>query len=233
MTKTNATSPVPAKLPKRSRGRPPKISSDEIIAKTMELLLQHSPDEISMAAVAEQLNIPVMSLYNYFPNVSALLNAVADHTFQLFRFPKVSKRDPWQKVLLAWLRAVARHCDRYPVAFKIFSIEGHTSPAWRKIMLPVMTLVRDMQLDDATATLTISWLTSQAIGLIYIEEFAHPSRQLMRVSDLELGDGDERYPKMLERNLPRLRREQVLEFGFRAIILALEQQLAERATDPA
>lgn len=228
----NTTSPpVPAKLPKRARGRPPKISTDAVIEKTMELLLHHSPDEISMAAVADSLRIPVMSLYNYFPNNTALMNAVAEHTFKLFRFPRVSKQSPWQKRLLAWLRAVARHCDRYPVAFKTFSIEGQISTSWNKIMVPVLTMLREMELDDATAALAISWLTSQAIGLIYIEEFAHPARQVKRESDLDLNEEDKQYQHRIERALPKVKREQVLELGFQAIILTLEQMLAS-ATRP-
>ena len=219
----------PTPQARRRRGRPPKLNTVEILQHTMALLETRGADEISMADVAARLEAPVMSLYYHFPNTSVLLQAVADHSFEQFRAPRVRPGQPWQVQLLAWLRAVAQHCERYPVALRIFSIEGQTSPAWRQVLLPAQRLVQSLGLDDATTALTLSWLTSQIFGLIYIEEFAHPARQLFRAGTEAAGPEDAACEALLAEQLPKLRKREVLELGCQAIVDGLERHLARHS----
>lgn len=217
------STPKPVPSPRR-RGRPPKINRDEVIEATMGLLEETGPDEISMADVAARLGIPVMSLYNHFPNTSELLQAVADHTFGLFHLPDMCGERPWQEELLAWLRELARHCERHPVALRIVSIEGRTTPAWQRIMNPLLRVLRSLEVAEAQSALLLAWITSQAMGLIYIEEFAEPARRLGPRPLDTVGD-DHDWLAALNRQLPRVRREDVLELGFQSLVAGLEQYL--------
>jgi len=218
----SAHKPVPP--PRRSRGRPPKITRERVIEATMSLLEDNAPEEISMAEVAGRLNIPVMSLYNHFPNTSVLLQAVADHSFSQFRMPRTAAGAPWQTVLQDWLLELARHCDRHPVALRIMSIEGRATPAWRRILAPLLEVLQGTGADEQHAALLLAWITSQALGLIYIEEFADPARRLASLNAEALGDAAP-YLAALNQRLPEVQRQQVLELGFQAMVDGLERHL--------
>lgn len=225
---------APAKKPagkspgatKRPRGRPPQRSVQLIIDQTMDLLATRAPEDISMALVAESLGIPTMSLYNYFPNHSALLNAVGDYAFSLFRFPKSNLQKPWREVLLAWLWAVDRHFERHPVAVKMMAVEGHISTAWTKAQEPLLHVMAGLGLKGRELTFALCWFTSQAIGLMLVEASAHSSRQL--AGHPETSDESklaEQVLRELARHKRAIRRKDVLEFGFRGIIDTLEKLL--------
>lgn len=214
----------PVLPPRRSRGRPPKITPERVIEATMSLLEDKAPEEISMAEVAARLGIPVMSLYNHYPNTSVLLQAVADHSFSQFRMPRTAADAPWQTVLRDWLRELARHCDRHPVALRIMSIEGRATPAWRRILSPLLAVLQGTGVDDQHASLLLAWITSQALGLIYIEEFADPARRLAPLTTAALGEGVP-YLAALNQCLPEVQRQDVLELGFQAMVDGLERHL--------
>ena len=208
---------------KRSRGRPPQRSVQLIIEQTMELLTTRAPEDISMVLVAESLGIPTMSLYNYFPNHSALLNAVGEYAFSLFRFPKSQLQKNWREALLAWLWAVDRHFERHPVAFKMILVEGHISPAWNKVQEPLLHVMSGLGLRGRELTFALCWFTSQAIGLMLVEPSAHSSRQRTGHPDTSDDSEAEQVLRELARHKPAIRRKDVLEFGFRGIIDALEK----------
>lgn len=212
--------PVPTP---RRRGRPAKISREKVIEAVLLLLEDAAPDEVSMADVAARLNVPVMSLYNHYPNISELLQSVADHTFGLFRMPAQRAGAPWQDELLAWLRALARHCQRYPVALRMISIEGRATPAYQRIVTPLLHVLESLQLDEQRAALLLAWVTSQAMGLIYIEDFAEPARRLAPPG-LSADQADAGWLAGVGAALPDIRREAVLELGFRSIIAVLEEE---------
>lgn len=232
MSKTKSASPANpavagaannAERPKRPRGRPPRLSEQVIIDKTMELLTTHSADDISMAMVAESLGIPTMSLYNYFANHAALLNAVSDYAFSLFKFPDSQLQKPWQEALLAWLWALQHHLDQHPVAIKIVSVEGQASQAWTKVMNPVLQVLKRLGLKGSALTFAIAWFTSETIGLMMIESSAHPSRQVFaqREPFPDLDEEDQENHLLLKKHIGKIRRDDVLDFGFQSAIRAL------------
>jgi AcrR family transcriptional regulator len=216
---------------KRPRGRPPRLSEQAIIEKTMELLTTHSADDISMAMVAESLSIPTMSLYNYFANHAALLNAVSDYAFSLFKFPKSQLEKPWQEALLAWLWALQDHLDQHPVAIKIVSVEGQASLAWTKVMTPVMIVLKKLGFKGSGLAFAIAWFTSETIGLMLIENSAHPSRQVYSsravVPDLDIDEQADH--QQLKKHLGKIKRDDVLDFGFQSAILSLERLIPASA----
>jgi AcrR family transcriptional regulator len=207
----------------RPRGRPPRITPDAIIAQTMELLTTRSADEISIALVASSLGAPPTSIYNYFPNGAALLNAVGDHAFSLFRFAPTRQRKDWQDVLLAWLWALQRHCERHPIAFKIMSIEGHSSKAWTRARAPVLQILHELGFEKQRLAFAMCWFTNQAIGLMYAESVSQSARR----NEPEYEGLDELQPEQQEqfrtvrKYMAKVKQEEVLEFGFTSIVHSL------------
>jgi AcrR family transcriptional regulator len=215
---------------KRPRGRPPRLTPAAIVEAAMALLAAHPPEEISLALVARSLAAPTMSLYHYFPNQTVLLEAVADHAFSLFRFPEAQLRKPWPQALLAWLWAVQRHCVRHPVSFKIMSVEGQASPAWMKVQRPLLKIFQRAGLSGRPLTFAMSCFHSQAMGLIVAESWAAPARAIHRPrGPLEgLDAAEQQAQRDLDAHLAKIRRDEVLAFGFRAIVHSLEALVPRR-----
>lgn len=227
-SKTAPDAAAPA-APKRPRGRPPQLSQQKIVDKAMELLANRAPEDLSLSLVAEALAQPTMSLYYHFPNLKTLLEAVADHAFSLFKAPPVRAHDPWQTTLLNWLWALQRLCDRYPVTLKIISVEGRPSPAWMRVRAPLLRLLQAQGLDGKALAFASNWFINQAVGLIVLEHAAHLSRQTFAEDRLEhLDEADRAIYQVLQQHLPKIRRDEVLEFGFRAMIGTLEGLVAQQ-----
>lgn len=224
--KTGQAKPAAAGA-RRPRGRPPRITPEAIIGKAMELLATRSADEIGIALVASSLDAPPTSIYNYFPNSAALLNAVGDHAFSLFRFPATHLRKSWQEALLAWLWALQRHCARHPIAFKIMSIEGHSSKAWTRARAPVLEILRGMGFAEQRLAFAMCWFTNQAIGLMYAESVSHSARRGQPEYEGldELPETQREQFHSVARHMARVRHEDVLEFGFTSIVRSLKQLL--------
>lgn len=217
---------------KRPRGRPPRITPEAIIGRTMELLATRSAEEIGIALVAASLAAPPTSIYNYFPNSAALLNAVGDHAFSLFRFPSTQLRKPWPEALLAWLWALQRHCERHPIAFKIMSIEGHSSKAWTRARAPLLQILQQLGFENQRLAFAMCWFTNQAIGLIYAESVSQAARrsepEYEGLDDLPAPQRESF--RTVRRYMAKVKRDDVLEFGFASIVRALGQ-LAEEGAD--
>lgn len=220
--------PAPAAA-KRPRGRPPRITPEAIIARTMELLATRSAEEIGIALVASSLAAPPTSIYNYFPNSAALLNAVGDHAFSLFKFAPAHLRKPWQDALLAWLWALQKHCARHPIAFKIMSIEGHSSKAWTRARAPVLQILQQLGFEKQRLAFAMCWFTNQAIGLIYAESVSQSARR--GEPDYEgldeLPSSQREQFETMRKYMARVRQDDVLEFGFASIVQALERLVGQ------
>jgi AcrR family transcriptional regulator len=221
--KSSPEQPAP---PKRPRGRPARLSRQAIIEQAMALLATRSADELTLTSVAAGLGTATMSLYNYFPNHEALLNAVADHAFSLFKLPKARPGQPWQEEVMAWLWALQRHCESHPVVFKMIGLEGQISAAWLKASAPMLQLLRDLGLVGEELAFACAWFTNHAIGLMLAEASAPAFRHPISLGHLEqLTPEEQELYLMLRPHLPAITSESVLNFGFRLLVHGIEQLL--------
>jgi len=190
----------------------------------MSLLATHSPESLTLAKVADSLGAGTMSLYTYFPSRDALLMAVSAYSLSQFEMPR--ERADWREFLLAWLWAVQKHHERYPFSFKTFSWTGEVTPALMKIHAPVNQILRDQGLRGKRLAFASAWFLASAMGLM-------SSKCVSSSSHVSFGHIDELPPAMqdvfleLHRNMPAVRPEKILEFGFRQLIAGVEQLLQE------
>jgi len=212
--------------PRRPRGRPARLSREAIIDQAMLLLATRSADELTLTSVAAGLGTATMSLYNYFPNHEALLNAVADHAFSLFKVPKPRASQSWQENMLAWLWALQRHCAKHPVVFKIIGLEGQVSTASLRVFAPVLQMLRGLGLEREQLAFVSAWFTSHAVGLMLTEASAAAFRHPIALGHLEkLTPEEQETFLMMRSHTEKVTSEQVLEHGFRLIITGVEQLL--------
>lgn len=228
-----AKSASPLAAPRRSAGRPAGLSREAIIETTMDMLASGSTDELNFAKLAERLGVSSMTLYNYFPNREALLNAVADHAFSLFQLPRGWARKPWQEQLLAWLWALQRHCRQHPVVLKVMGFDGGLSRAWVAATTPAYRVLRERGLAGRDLAQVSSWFMSDAMGLIIADALMPIYRRPPTLAHIEAVDADQQDIHLtLRKHLAEIDSDAWLDFGFRRLIASLEQYLTETGTTP-
>jgi AcrR family transcriptional regulator len=65
--------------PQQQRAR---LRREAILAATMRLLLEQDPGDITTTLIARRAGVPVGSIYQYFPNKSAILRALAEDAME-------------------------------------------------------------------------------------------------------------------------------------------------------
>jgi AcrR family transcriptional regulator len=83
--------------------RPRRLGHDAIVDVALRIVDSEGVDEVSMRRVAAEFNTGPASLYAYFPNKEALLNAVLDRVIDEVEVPDI---EDWQELL----RTFAHNC---------------------------------------------------------------------------------------------------------------------------
>jgi AcrR family transcriptional regulator len=212
------------------RGRPARLSRQVVIAKTMELLEKKLPEEITLAVLAEELNTATVSLYKYFPNRDAVLDAVAEHFFSLFEFPAARRNQRWQDTALDWLWAVHRHIQRHPLVPRMYGVDGQTSTAMMKMCAPLHRLLENQNMQGEALAFAASWFINHALGLIFNEVSASDYRQPIALRHMvDLPPEDQETYLALRPYVSTVKSSDVLEFGFKVMIAGLEELLARKS----
>lgn len=230
--KPRAVAPAKVSAPRQKRtiGRPAVLSEAAIVSAALEMLASCSTDELSFSKIATRFNVAPMTLYNYFPNRGALLDAVADHAFSLFEVPKARARQKWQDQLLAWLWALQKHCKQHPVVLKVMGFDGGVSQAWIAAVTPAYRLLRERGLQGRELSLVSSWFVADAMGLIMAEALMPIYRRPAGLAHLEALDEDALEIHLsLRKYIADISSDEWLEFGFRRLIASLEQIVAAQA----
>ncbi len=207
---------------RRAPGRQARLSREKIIDQALLLLADIATEELTMTRIAEGLGTTTMSLYKYFANREALLDALAEHTFGLFEVAMPSA-GPWQERLLVWLQALQRHLDRYPSMLKVIGWEGRVSGAWVRVIAPVAQLLSEQGLAGERQAFVLVWFMSSAMGLLRTETLDAPAyRQQFSLAALDRMSLQEQQTFLsLLPHLPAIDRAQVMEFGLRQLVLSL------------
>jgi AcrR family transcriptional regulator len=223
-TSNRVAAPAPQPAAKRSAGRPAVLSAPAIIAAALQMLETCTTDELSFAKLASRFGVAPMTLYNYFANREALLNAVADHAFSLFKMPKARAQQSWQQQLLAWLWALQRHCKQHPVVLKVMGFDGGVSPAWVATVTPAYRLLRERGLSGRELSQVSSWFVADAMGLIIAEALMPIYRRPAGLAHLEALDADALEIHLsLRKYMTEISSDEWLEFGFNRLLASLEQ----------
>jgi AcrR family transcriptional regulator len=94
-----------------------KTRVERILGATMELLLEQGVGAVTTARIAERANVPVGSVYQYFPNKKAIFVALYKETFErmhavLEQFEKSGPYEAGREVYLAQLADAMREAQK-------------------------------------------------------------------------------------------------------------------------
>ena len=222
MTSPLASTPPP----RRARGRPRRLSPDAVLEAALAQFEDEPAAEFTLSRLARRLAVPITSLYTYFPNRDALLDAAADRVFARFDW-RAEAGAPWQQVLLSWMHALQRHFEHYPVAQQLLSWDRRISPAWLRVLTPIITLLHAQGLRGRELVQTFSWLNNGTIGLIMSHAYTvqNPPRPALGVADLAGGGDSVEAQREFWSHADTLDAESALEAGFRVLVAGVAAAL--------
>ena len=82
-------------MPSRRLGRPPKTSREQILDAAALI----DPLDLQITGLAAQLGVSVRTVYHYFPNRKALLDALTERALQELHPPDLRSATDWREVL--------------------------------------------------------------------------------------------------------------------------------------
>jgi TetR/AcrR family tetracycline transcriptional repressor len=159
----------------QARGRPGRISSEQVVDATLTLLQGHGVAGFTMAKLAKEMGVGVMSLYHYFPSKTDLLDAVSDRVFARFLAPDTDV--DWDCAIREWVKAVHTFFSENPVALDLINWDSHISPAWLRVALPMLHILAKAGFHDQALALASRWLLSTVMGVVTTKRMSYRSSQ--------------------------------------------------------
>jgi AcrR family transcriptional regulator len=211
--------PATLSEPRRGRGRPRRHSPEAVLDAALGLFESAPAGEFTLAQLARALQVPITTLYTYFPSREALLDAASERVFARFAWtpPPGATREA---LLLSWMHAVQQHFERYPIAQQLLAWDRHVSSAWQRVLTPVVGLLYAEGLRGEVLARTFAWFSSGTIGLIHSHAFTSRHAPLPSMARLEPGLDPARRDALLEfwRHAATLDHALSLDEGFRALV---------------
>jgi AcrR family transcriptional regulator len=170
-------------------------------------------DDLSMRALAGELGVPVMTLYNYLPSKGALQVLVVDHVLRPVRVPTADE-GAWDERMRQLERDARRAVTTYPGLSLSRHAIGSTEAA--RLTEGVLSILADGGFSDAEAALAFAALYAITLGQIEIEAIAAAG-----------GGHVEASLETATLSTP-LSREELFDFGLDAVIEGLKATLAKK-----
>lgn len=161
----------------RRRGRPPRISRDDIVDAACELGIEN----LTMAAVAERLGVTHQSLYGWVQNRDELIDLVSDRLIR--RLEIVPPADPtdWRDSLRSYANGLRRLADETPG----FACAGlgrfRTCDGFEKLNQDVLLMLTDVGFEPPMAQRVYDSLNSVLLGWLAREESLIAVRRILPV----------------------------------------------------
>lgn len=190
---------------KARRGRPARLSRQQILACALQLLEQ-GPDKVTVSGVARALNVAPMSLYTHIDNRDDLLMGVSELVLSHLEV-ELDSSLPWQQRVRDWLHQVHGQLARYPQVVKLIGAADRLPPQWLRVHATLVACLDEGGLQGETLSHTARWLAQiittdillnapelpqateasvrQAMSGLTGEEQTHVARMLPYISNTE------------------------------------------------
>ncbi len=104
----------PAGPVRRRAGQRAGVTRDDVLAAAGRLVEREGLSRLTMRRLAAELGVAPNALYTYFPDKTALLDALADAVLAEVRVPNARRERSWRADLTALLHASRRALLRHP-----------------------------------------------------------------------------------------------------------------------
>ncbi|MFG1924329.1 TetR/AcrR family transcriptional regulator [Cryptosporangium sp. NPDC048952] len=139
------------------------LTRERIVHAAVELIERHGVDALSMRAVAAELGVAVMSLYNHVPNKAALMEGVAEYVVAGLDTVPAGTGD-WQGEARALVRAFRTAAHEYPHSMRVVLTHSIDTTAASRLAERALALAAEAGFEGATAVRIVHALMAYAVG---------------------------------------------------------------------
>jgi TetR/AcrR family transcriptional regulator, tetracycline repressor protein len=190
--------------PSPRRGRPPSLSEDQIAEAAIRLSNRVGFEALAMRGLATELGVPVMTIYNYVPNKSALFDLISDHLLRPIPIP-ASDSGPWEERMRALQRSTRTAVGRH-IGLRFGTGVGQSAEAAR-LAEGAMSILIDGGFTPEQADLAFAVLFTFMLGQIELDAIMNTSS----------GPDSETI-------IPSAERDETFEFAFDVMLEGLTQR---------
>lgn len=173
----------------RKRGRPARLSRDQVIDTVLALLERDPRAMPTIARIAERIGAVPAALYRHFDGQDDLFDSILARV--LASSESAFDADaPWQSQLASWMQGLRRHLLQYPAVIALIGRTGRTSPAWLDASSALVEILGRAGLEGRELALSYLWVLETTVGLVWQEASMPLSEQIAnaRASRQALGD---------------------------------------------
>ena len=187
------------------------MTEGQIVEAAVGLAASVRLENVSMRTLAQELGVPVMTIYNYVANKDALYELVVNHVLGSVRVPS-PEEGTWEDRLKQLERDARSALSQYPG----LSFDRRECAEGARLAEGVMSILASAGFDPTEASLAFATLFTFMIGQIDVDvetaEAGGPASEAVRSAT----------------SVARLSRDEIFEFGFDAVIEGLKVKLGRR-----
>jgi len=152
----------------RPRGRPARLSREQVIDAVMTLLARDPHAIPTIARIADEVGAVPAALYRHFESQDDLFDGVLARVLAANEF-EVDARRPWEAQLADWMRGLRGHLLQYPAVFALMGRAGRTSPAWLDASSALVEILERAGLEGSALAGSYLWVLESTVGLVWQE----------------------------------------------------------------
>ena len=214
MTTTRPSSPssrtAASDMP-RPKGRPPSLTTDQVVEGARRLTREVGLANLSMRALARELGVPPMTIYHYAPSREYLHALVVDDILKEIRVPEIDEGS-WEVRLRTLLYDARRVFAEHPGVSAHFGDGGSVEGA--RLANGVLAILAEGGFKPEAAVVCFTTIFTFMTGQIDLDAMAHFVAHNVQVATLD--------------NVTRasqFSREELFEFGYDAVMEGLKRNL--------
>ncbi|MGW0664128.1 TetR/AcrR family transcriptional regulator [Streptodolium elevatio] len=167
---------VSGSAPTRGRGRPARLSRDQIVDAAVALVYEDPATPLTIKRVAEAADSAPMALYRYFPDRDDLLHAVADRVATGMSFePPVGAS--WREQLRNWMTMSMEYLRPYPQLLPY--IASTRQPAWLPSFVLLTEMLEPLSLGEQDLALAITLIGTTIVGQATLASKRRPMSDML------------------------------------------------------
>jgi AcrR family transcriptional regulator len=190
------------------------LEPDQIVETTLRLLRDRRMDDVSMRELARELDVPVMTLYNYVRSKDDLSVLVVDHILRPVQIPDEATGS-WQDRVRILERDARQALAKHP---GISIRNGVRSTEAMRLADGVVSILTSSGFDLADAIRMFAVLYTFMLGQVEVDGFFATAHS-----------GGE---PTFENVVSDAQRDELFEFGFDVVLRGLEDAVATGTTAP-
>lgn len=200
----------------RRRGRPRSLTREQIVEAAVKLTDESSLDDVSMRSLANELGVPVMTIYNYVASKEALNELVVDHALRPVEVPP-PEAGPWEERMRQLQRSARGAMRQHPGLS--FSRHGGGSREAMRLAEEAMSILNVGGFAPCEASMAFATLFTFMLGQIELDV----------LSDSMGGGGEATFESVT--SSADLSRDELFEIGLDAVIAGINLNMGRRGSE--